>query len=125
MIPESPRSVTVSFDYYTVATGGDSDGDRQYALIIDEAGEYHYLLNLIWPDTNHDEWMTAQFSEAEHPWLLDLAGQTVTIHFETANNRWGGAAVMYVDNVSVVACPETVVGPVLAADRPSVSGRRR
>jgi len=101
-VPAEAEHLTLSFWYYTQATGSDSDKD--YALIVDQAGRYYYLTWLTWPYTNGRNWVHVELNETSYPTLLQFRGQRITIHFETFNNGYGGIAAMYTDDISFVAC---------------------
>jgi len=100
-IPVDARQIRLSFWYYNQSTSPFSDDDWSYALIIDEGGAYHYLLQVRWPDTTYKTWFKAEFTEQA---LAKFRGQHIRLHFETANTGWGGITAMYIDDVSLQVC---------------------
>jgi hypothetical protein len=72
-------------------------GDVQYLLVLD------YYLNwidtLLWMRSNANYWGYLNFN------LKKYAGQTVNLQWGTYNNGWGGVTSMYIDDVSLQACP--------------------
>jgi YVTN family beta-propeller protein len=72
--------------------------DTQYALVLDENGEW--LRTLLWQASDRRLWAQHQFD------LSDYAGQTIRLHFGTYNDGVDGLTAMFVDDVSLEICPE-------------------
>jgi hypothetical protein len=72
-------------------------GDVQYLLILDRYG--NWIDTLLWQRTNANYWRNFSFS------LNRYIGQTIQLQWGTFNNGTGGVTSMYVDNVSLQACP--------------------
>lgn len=70
--------------------------DLQYALVIRPNGTLHWLLR---ERANAQRWEMASFD------LTAYRGQTITIDFGTYNDSLDGITAMYVDAVSLEACP--------------------
>jgi hypothetical protein len=110
LIPAEATSLTLDFYYYCQATGPSTDNDMDYVLVIEQDGDRYFLRPAIYyPETNLRTWVHAIFNESSSivggsRTLGDFRGQRVRVHFETYNNWWGGAAAMYVDDVSFLAC---------------------
>jgi hypothetical protein len=71
-------------------------GDVQYILVLDTNG--YWLDTLLW-DRSSSGWTQLQYN------LSRFRGQTIRLQFGTYNNGYGGVTSMYVDDVSLVACP--------------------
>lgn len=72
-------------------------GDVQYLLVLDYWG--NWIDTLIWQKTNDGYWKYKSFD------LKKYAGSTIRLQWGTYNDGWGGITSMYVDDVSLVACP--------------------
>lgn len=72
-------------------------GDVQYLLILDYWG--NWIDTLIWQRANEGYWKYVSFS------LKKYAGSTIKLQWGTYNDGWGGVTSMFVDDVSLIACP--------------------
>ncbi len=54
---------------------------------------------LLWQRSNDRYWRRFEFN------LLRFAGQTIQLQWGTYNNGYSGVTSMYVDDVSLLACP--------------------
>jgi len=93
-IPAEAASVTLSFWRYPVS--GDTAHDLQYAVILDEDGQW--VDTLLWDRSDAQEWLRAEYD------LTSYAGQTITLRFGVYNDGTGGVTAMYVDDVSLRVC---------------------
>jgi hypothetical protein len=101
-VPIEANELTLGFWYYTVSTGGPSDTDWDYILILeDQSGARYDLMRIHYPNTNQQAWVYVQLDEGS---LAQFKGQRVTLHLETYNNGSGGTTAMYIDDVSFMAC---------------------
>jgi hypothetical protein len=113
-IPASSSSATLSFWAYPISgeayyapvperpTSSEfgqeaMSGDVQYLLILDYWG--NWIDTLLWQRSNAQYWQYYTFN------LIRYAGSTIKIQFGTYNNGYGGVTSMYVDDVSLWACP--------------------
>ena len=71
--------------------------DLQYLLILDQ--NKNWIGTLVWQRSNSKVWTNMQFD------LSAYAGQTIMLQWGTFNNGTGGVTAMYVDDVSLQACP--------------------
>jgi hypothetical protein len=71
--------------------------DVQYVLILDAYG--NWVDTLLWQRSNAQAWTYHQFD------LTKYAGYTIRVQFGTYNDGLGGVTSMYVDDVSLQACP--------------------
>ncbi len=72
-------------------------GDVQYLLILDYWG--NWIDTLLWQRVNEGYWKYVSFD------LKKYAGSTIKLQWGTYNDGWGGVTSMFVDDVSLVACP--------------------
>jgi hypothetical protein len=72
-------------------------GDVQYLLVLDYYG--NWIDTLLWQRSNEQYWHFMQFN------LKPYAGRTIQLQWGSYNNGWDGVTAMYVDDVSLVACP--------------------
>jgi len=72
-------------------------GDVQYLLVLDYYG--NWLDTLVWQRSNEQYWHFMQFN------LKPYAGNTIILQWGSYNNGWDGVTAMYVDDVSLLACP--------------------
>jgi hypothetical protein len=70
--------------------------DAQYVLILDQY--QNWIGTLVWMRSN-GSWTNMQFD------LSSYAGWTIILQWGTYNNGTGGITSMYVDDVSLQACP--------------------
>ncbi len=115
-IPASARHVTLStWEYFTSSevtsaaqleqatpTGRPFSetvltDDVQYLLVLDQ--NQNWIGTLIWQRSNTQVWTNLQFD------LSAYAGKTIILQWGTFNNGTGGISAMYVDDVSLQACP--------------------
>ena len=79
-----------------LAQGVLAGGDRQYVLLLDSAGKI--LTNLLWTRSDTRAWQ---------PLSIDLTayrGRKVQVRFGAYNDGNGQSTVMYVDDVTLLAC---------------------
>ena len=72
-------------------------GDVQYLLVLDVWG--NWIDTLLWQRVNEGYWHYRAFE------LKKYAGSTINLQWGVYNDGWGGVTSMYVDDVSLVACP--------------------
>jgi hypothetical protein len=115
-IPSSARNVTLSMWVLPISTGtenlsmpeviaptGKSFGetvlsdDLQYLLILDQ--NQNWIDTLVWQRSNSHIWTNLQFD------LHNYAGDKIYLQWGTFNNGTGGITAMYVDDVTLQACP--------------------
>jgi hypothetical protein len=72
-------------------------GDVQYLLVLDGWG--NWLDTLLWQRSNTRYWSYFQYN------LSRFIGSTIQLQWGTYNNGWDGVTSMYVDDVSLQACP--------------------
>ncbi|HDN80638.1 MAG TPA: hypothetical protein ENG33_09275, partial [Chloroflexi bacterium] len=102
-------NITLTFWYYPISQG--DVGDHQEALLLDENGA---ILEVLWRDNENDGvWKSRSFD------LTGYAEQKVYVYFNVLNDGDGiGVAAMYVDDVSVQACP--IPGPTPTPTPPPI-----
>jgi len=71
--------------------------DVQYLLVLDQ--NQNWIDTLVWMRSNSKTWAYMQFD------LSDYSGRTIMLQWGTYNNGVGGVTSMYVDDVSLQACP--------------------
>ncbi len=71
--------------------------DIQYLLILDK--DQNWIDTLVWQRSNTQTWTKMQFD------LSAYAGQKIMLQWGVYNNGTGGITSMYVDDVSLQACP--------------------
>jgi len=71
--------------------------DVQYVLILDVYG--NWLETLLWQRSNSQAWTQVSFN------LDRYIGWSIRLQFGTYNDGWSGVTAMYVDDVSLQACP--------------------
>ncbi|MFM8319700.1 MAG: hypothetical protein ACKOC5_02200, partial [Chloroflexota bacterium] len=74
-----------------------ASGDVQYLLVLDQWG--NWLDTLVWERSNASYWRQFSFN------LNRFAGQTIMLQWGSYNNGYSGVTSMYVDDVSLQACP--------------------
>ncbi|OGO34105.1 MAG: hypothetical protein A2W35_14265 [Chloroflexi bacterium RBG_16_57_11] len=72
-------------------------GDVQYLLVLDQWG--YWIDTLLWRRSNERFWNYFQYN------LNRFIGSTIQLQWGTYNNGWDGVTSMYVDDVSLRACP--------------------
>jgi hypothetical protein len=72
-------------------------GDLQYVLVLDQY--QNWIGTLVWQLSNTQSWTNMQFD------LSGYAGRQIMLQWGTYNNGTGGITAMYVDDVSLQACP--------------------
>ncbi len=72
-------------------------GDVQYLLVLDLYG--NWIDTLVWQRLNEGYWKYVAVD------LTKYAGSTIKLQWGTYNDGWGGVTSMFVDDVSLVACP--------------------
>ncbi|MBC8450318.1 MAG: hypothetical protein H8D78_21500, partial [Chloroflexi bacterium] len=85
-------------------------GDRQYALLLDSAG--NVLKTLLWTRSDARTWQQASFN------LAAYAGRAVRVHFGTYNDGDGRSTAMVVDDASLTVCWP---GPLEPTPTPTVT----
>ena len=88
-VPERPT--TPEFELSTMS------GDVQYLLVLDYYG--NWLDTLVWQRSNEQYWHFMQFN------LKPYAGLTIQLQWGSYNNGGDGVTAMYIDDVSLIACP--------------------
>jgi hypothetical protein len=71
--------------------------DVQYLLVLDQY--QNWIDTLVWMRSNSQTWTYMQID------LSAYAGKTIILQWGTYNNGTGGITSMYVDDVSLQACP--------------------
>jgi hypothetical protein len=113
VVAEGPMAhgINVALIGYTLApdaplaerpTSGDltmeaAAGDVQYLLVLDRWG--NWIDTLLWRRSNEQYWRNFVFN------LNRYIGSTIMLQWGTYNNGWDGVTAMYVDDVSLRACP--------------------
>jgi hypothetical protein len=72
-------------------------GDVQYLLVLDNWG--NWIDTLLWMRSNARIWSSFVYN------LNRFIGSTIQLQWGTYNNGWDGVTSMYVDDVSLQACP--------------------
>jgi hypothetical protein len=72
-------------------------GDVQYLLVLDQWG--NWIDTLLWRRANEPTWRYFQFNLARY------IGSTIQLQWGSYNNGYSGVTSMYVDDVSLLACP--------------------
>jgi hypothetical protein len=72
-------------------------GDVQYLLVLDRYG--NWIDTLVWRRSNESYWRSFTFN------MNRFIGQTIQLQWGSFNNGTGGVTSMYIDNVSLQACP--------------------
>ncbi len=94
-------SITLTYWYYPIFEGEGDLRDEQQALILNSDGG---LLRVLWRGLENDRtWKERRFN------LTDYAGQSIYLYFNVFNDGSAGKTSMYLDDVSVLACP--IVSP--------------
>lgn len=120
-IPSGATSVTARLWLYPVSgsaattttlaerpSGPDFESDAlssdiQYVVVLDQ---YNNLIEtLLWMLNDTSQWGLYTFD------LTKYAGDSIKIHIGTFNDGVGGVTYMFVDDVSVEACPDSGVPP--------------
>lgn len=96
-IPAWAKSANLKLWVYPMSGEGSAGHDIQYVLLLDRWG--HWIDTLLWQRQNTQTWNVKNFD------LSDYAGATIYLQFGTYNNGAGGVTALYVDDVSLVACP--------------------
>jgi PKD repeat protein len=97
-IPANAQSVTLRFWLYTAIFGsGPDDSDVQRVLIQDPLG--NPIQTLLAQHTDMQMWTLYEFD------LSGYTGESIRLVFDVYNNGTGNVTAMYVDDVSVQACP--------------------
>jgi hypothetical protein len=71
--------------------------DLQYLLILDQ--NQNWIGTLVWQRSNSQVWTNMTFD------LSAYAGRTIILQWGTFNNGTSGITSMYVDDVTLQACP--------------------
>jgi len=75
------------------------ENDRQIASILDENQQE---LQRIWSDTRDDRaWLECRFDASSY------LNQDIYVNFTVSNDGAGGLSALYIDDVSLLACPST------------------
>ena len=72
-------------------------GDVQYLLVLDRYG--NWIDTLLWRRSNAQYWQNFVYD------LSWYAGNVISLQWGTYNNGWSGVSSMFIDDVSVQACP--------------------
>ncbi|HLF26370.1 MAG TPA: N-acetylmuramoyl-L-alanine amidase [Anaerolineae bacterium] len=92
-IPANAVSASLSFWRYRKST--DTVNDLQMLRLTNSNGGVDYL---VYEKVNDPHWTEAQSD------LLEHAGTTVTLYFNTINNTPAGTTAVYIDDVSLQVC---------------------
>ena len=112
-IPSNTASATMSFWWKPFTQ--DPVNDFQRVLLLD--ANYNLLATLMTARDNSGIWQQKSFD------LTKYKGRSVVVYFETYNNdvaAASGRTWMFVDDVSVVACPPGIAGKVTFQGQPLV-----
>ncbi len=71
--------------------------DAQYLLVLDQ--DQNWIDTLVWMRSNNQSWTNIQVDISRY------AGWTIMLQWGTYNNGTGGITSMYVDDVTLQACP--------------------
>ncbi len=95
-LPSAATKVTLTFWAYTLVEGV-GNGDSMQLVLLHPDGSVLYKL---WDSTNDSRlWNQQNFD------LTRWRGQTVQVYFNVYNNGTGGTVGMFLDDVSLSACP--------------------
>jgi hypothetical protein len=98
-IPTAASKVTLSFWVYTMATGAPT---TDYMELVILASDGKTVLDKPWYSRNDSRiWNQMTFD------LSAWRGRTIQLYFNVYNDGAGGAAGMFLDDVSLIACPAT------------------
>jgi N-acetylmuramoyl-L-alanine amidase len=92
-IPANAITATLSLARYRWS--GDTDGDRQYLVVLRPGQPIDYLFS---GGTDDASWNRASFD------LMGYAGQTIELLFSVMNNGAGGSSGMALDEVQLQVC---------------------
>jgi hypothetical protein len=101
--PVPSRETLQAFSAGEMPESGIAPGDVHYVLVLDQDGTI--LQTLIWILSNAGTWQSATFD------LKAYAGETIRLHFGTYNDGNGLKSAMYVDDVSLIQCPNGTPAP--------------
>ncbi|MGQ9684077.1 MAG: hypothetical protein ACUVX9_16215 [Anaerolineae bacterium] len=97
-LPAGMASITLRFWYYS-ATTSFADNDHLRCAIKNTVGLILAEPLHLAPPANSLGWVEVAYD------LTPLAGQNVWLEFEVYNDGLGGISTLYVDDVSIAACP--------------------
>jgi hypothetical protein len=116
-LPAGTTQATLSFWVYAVV-GADAGADKMQSLLLDSQGD---TLAVIWTSSSNDPaWRQLTYD------VTQWRGQTVQLYFNAYNDGTGGTTGMFLDDVSLVVCPDAAqaadtVQPVPSSAIPSAS----
>ncbi|OGO32358.1 MAG: hypothetical protein A2136_07200 [Chloroflexi bacterium RBG_16_54_11] len=90
----APEVITPTGNSFSETTLSD---DLQYLLVLDQ--NQNWIDTLIWQRSNSQTWTNMGFN------LNSYAGWKIYLQWGTFNNGAGGITAMYVDDVTLQACP--------------------
>jgi hypothetical protein len=89
-----PEQITATGRPFSETTLSD---DLQYLLILDS--NQNWIGTLVWQRSNSQIWTNMTFD------LSAYAGEQIILQWGTFNNGTSGITAMYVDDVTLQACP--------------------
>ncbi|MFH1084921.1 MAG: hypothetical protein V1772_04080, partial [Chloroflexota bacterium] len=105
-----PADATLALSFWYYPTSADGLADRQYLLLFDAKGGLHTLL---WTLSDARAWTQRVMD------LSAYAGQAVRLRWSVYNDGQAGVTAMYLDDVSLSACPVGAQPPPTAAPTPT------
>jgi hypothetical protein len=89
-------------------------GDRQYLLILDSKGTI--LATLLWTRSDAQAWSPLTFD------LTAYRGRTIQVRFGVYNDGNGQSTSLYLDDVSLDACPPNPASPPMPTPTATPTG---
>jgi hypothetical protein len=95
-IPDNAGDATLSMYIYPISEAA-TDQDVQYVLVLDRYG--NWIGTLLWGRSDQEVWTYNTFN------MNRYKGTTIRLQFGVYNNGLNDTTAMYVDDVSLQACP--------------------
>jgi len=95
-IPATAGDATLSMYIYPISEAA-TDQDVQYVLVLDRYG--NWIGTLLWGRSDQEVWTYNEFN------MNRYRGTTIRLQFGVYNNGLNDTTAMYVDDVSLQACP--------------------
>ena len=95
-IPDTAGDATLSMFIYPISEAA-TDQDVQYVLVLDRYG--NWIGTLLWGRSDQEIWTYNEFD------MNPYRGTTIRLQFGVYNNGLNDTTAMYVDDVSLQACP--------------------
>jgi hypothetical protein len=95
-IPDTAGDATLSMYIYPISEAA-TDQDVQYVLVLDRYG--NWIGTLLWGRSDQEVWTYNTFD------MNAYKGTTIRLQFGVYNNGLNDTTAMYVDDVSLQACP--------------------